>query len=176
MTTVEESQVIAGAYIVKLKSFADDRGYFTETFRKSWFPQRSWEIFQTNRSESKQGVLRGLHFHHKQVDYWYVPKGMIRAAMVDLRSESLTYLATQTVDMGEQNQVGLFIPVGVAHGFAALTDATMTYIVDNYYDSTDEFGLRWNDPEFNLDWGLQNPIISERDAANPFWQELKANI
>jgi dTDP-4-dehydrorhamnose 3,5-epimerase len=74
--------------------------------------------------------------------------------------------------MGEANPLGLFIPVGVAHGFAALTDVTMTYIVDNYYDSHDEFGILWNDPELNLDWGVENPLVSPRDMANPRMRDV----
>ncbi|MBP7998454.1 MAG: dTDP-4-dehydrorhamnose 3,5-epimerase family protein [Chloroflexi bacterium] len=167
MTQIESSSLIADVHIARLKVWSDDRGFFIETFRKEWFPQRSWEIVQTNRSESRQGVVRGLHYHFRQVDYWYVPHGMIRAVMVDLRPHSPTFLATQTIDMGEHNPIGLFIPTGVAHGFAALTDVTMTYIVDNYYDSTDEFGVLWNDPAFHLDWGVTNPIVSGRDMANP---------
>lgn len=172
MTHIESSNIIQDVQIARLKLWQDERGFFTETFRKSWFPQRSWDIVQTNRSESRQGVVRGLHYHFHQVDYWYVPMGMIRAVMVDLRPHSPTYRAVQTIDMGEANPLGLFIPTGVAHGFAALTDVTMTYIVDNYYDSTDEFGVLWNDPELGIDWGVANPIISGRDMANPTVRDI----
>jgi dTDP-4-dehydrorhamnose 3,5-epimerase len=125
---------------------------------------------QSNRSESKPGVLRGLHYHFNQIDYWYVPAGKIRAAMVDLRPNSPTYLASQVVDMGEENNLGLFIPVGVAHGFLALTDCTMTYIVNNYYDSSDEFGVAWDDPALKVDWGTIPggiALVSPRDERNP---------
>ncbi|MCL4869235.1 MAG: dTDP-4-dehydrorhamnose 3,5-epimerase family protein [Anaerolineae bacterium] len=172
MSIIEPSPLIDGVQIARLKLWQDDRGFFVETFRKEWFPQRSWDIVQTNRSESRQGVVRGLHYHFHQVDYWYVPRGMIRAVMVDLRPQSPTFRASLTLDMGEANPIGLFIPVGVAHGFAALTNATMTYIVDNYYDSRDEFGVLWNDPELNLDWGVKNPIVSPRDMANPRMREV----
>lgn len=172
MTHIESSNIIQDVQIAQLKVWQDERGFFTETFRKSWFPQRSWDIVQTNRSESRQGVIRGLHYHFHQVDYWYVPTGMMRAVMVDLRPHSPTYRAVQTIDMGEANPLGLFIPTGVAHGFAALTHVTMTYIVDNYYDSTDEFGVLWNDPELGIDWGVANPIISGRDMANPTVRDI----
>ena len=169
MTQIEESPVISGVYVAHLRPFADERGRFMETFRKEWFPQRSWEKMQSNRSDSQAGVLRGLHYHHRQVDYWYVLRGSIRAGLVYLRPTSTTYLATQTVEMGDQNEIGLFIPIGVAHGFVTLTDATLTYIVDNYYDGgADEFGVAWNDPEIKLDWGIVEPILSPRDAQNPF--------
>jgi dTDP-4-dehydrorhamnose 3,5-epimerase len=174
MSHLQESPFIKGLYIVQLKVFEDSRGRFMETFRKEWFPQREWGIIQNNRSDSKKGVLRGLHFHYHQVDYWYCPFGRIRAGLVDLRPESPTFRNSTTVEMGEENNVGLFVPVGVAHGFAALTDCTLMYVVDNYYDSTDEFGVIWNDAEIGIDWGLENPIISDRDAQNPPLSEVLA--
>ncbi len=139
-----------------------------ETFRKEWFPQRSWKIIQTNRSDSMGNVVRGLHYHFKQVDYWYVVSGMIRAVLVDIRPDSPTFRQVETIDIGDANPLGLFIPVGVAHGFATLTyRVTLTYIVDNYYDSQDEFGIAWNDKSLAIDWGVANPIVSDRDLRNP---------
>lgn len=175
MTKIQESAIINDVMIVTLKSFADERGRFTETFRKAWFPQRSWDIIQTNRSDSKAGVLRGLHFHHHQVDYWYVPKGTMRVGLCDLRPGSSTFMAHQMIEIGDENQVGIFIPVGVAHGFLALTDATLTYLVDNYYDGSDEHGVAWNDPTLALPWGVDAPILSPRDAQNPVWPDIPAD-
>ncbi len=172
MPQIEESHLIKDVKIVTLKSFGDERGRFMETFRKEWFPQRSWEIIQANRSDSKAGVLRGLHYHFKQVDYWYVVNGTIRAGLVDIRPGSPTFGAVQTIDMGEENQVGLFVPVGVAHGFVTLTDATLTYIVDNYYDSRDEFGVAWNDPDISVPWGIESPVVSARDTQNPRLKDI----
>lgn len=172
MPDIEESAQIKGVQIVTLKAFEDERGRFLETFRKEWFPQQRWEKIQTNRSDSRAGVLRGLHYHFRQVDYWYVVSGQIRAALYDLRPDSPTYGAGQTVEMGGPFQRGLFIPVGVAHGFVALTETTLTYIVDNYYDSTDEYGIVWNDPDIGLAWGVEAPILSARDAANPLLRDI----
>lgn len=173
MPHIEESTHISGLLIARLRPFADERGRFTETFRSEWFPQRTWEVIQSNRSDSKAGVLRGLHYHHHQVDYWYVSRGMVRVGLVDLRPFSATYLQTQTIEMGEQNEIGLFIPIGVAHGFFTLSDATLTYIVDNYYDNgKDEHGVAWNDPDIALDWGVTEPILSGRDAANPYLKDI----
>ncbi len=174
MAQLIESPAIKGLTIAQLKIFEDPRGRFMETFRKEWFPQRSWDIIQNNRSDSKQGVLRGLHFHYHQVDYWYCPFGRIRAGLVDLRPDSPTFRNATTIEMGEENNVGLFVPIGVAHGFAALTDCTLMYVVDNYYDATDEFGVAWNDPELGLNWGVENPIISDRDAKNPLLKDVLA--
>jgi dTDP-4-dehydrorhamnose 3,5-epimerase len=153
--------------LAQLKPTGDERGRFMETFRKEWFPQRSWQILQTNRSDSQPMVLRGLHYHHKQVDYWYVVKGKLRAGLADLRPDSATYMATQTVEMSADNNVGLFIPIGVAHGLVTLEETTLIYVVDNYYDGDDEFGVIWNDPDLNVAWEVSNATRSPREQTNP---------
>jgi dTDP-4-dehydrorhamnose 3,5-epimerase len=175
MPLIEESSHIQGVFIVHLRPFVDERGRFLETFRKEWFPHRGWEIVQTNRSDSIAGVLRGLHYHHHQVDYWYVQQGRIRAGLYDLRLNSPTRGVAATIEMGEERQIGLFIPIGVAHGFVALTAATLTYIVDNYYDGADEFGVAWNDPDLGIDWGIASPLVSPRDRANPRLAHIPRN-
>ncbi|MBN1218965.1 MAG: dTDP-4-dehydrorhamnose 3,5-epimerase family protein [Anaerolineae bacterium] len=174
MPIIQESTLIKDVQIVTLQQYADERGFFMETFRKEWFPQRSWEIIQANRSNTRANALRGLHYHFHQVDYWYVVVGRIRAGLFDARPDSATYGAVQIIEMGEENQIGLFIPIGVAHGFVALTGATLTYIVDNYYDSQDEYGIAWNDPDIAMPWGVAAPLISARDAANPLWKNIPA--
>lgn len=167
MTTIYPSQNIRGVYFAELETYADERGRFLETFRKEWFPQRAWDIVQANRSDSRAGVLRGLHYHFKQVDYWYVVRGQIRAALADIRPDSPTSGVTETVEMNEDRNLGLFVPIGVAHGFVALTDATLTYVVDNYYDSNDEYGVAWDDDRLGIDWGVECPTLSTRDETNP---------
>lgn len=166
------SDRIEGVQIVQLRTFEDERGRFSETFRREWFPDTDWSRIQSNRSDSVAGVLRGLHYHFKQVDYWYALRGRLRAGLVDLRPSSPTYGNTQMIDMGGENNVGLFIPIGVAHGFAALEDCTLIYYVNNYYDSTDEYGVAWDDPQLKLDWGVANPILSKRDLNNPKMAEI----
>ncbi len=168
--------IIEGIYKVHIRAFEDERGKFMETFRREWFPQVSWDRMQSNRSDSKAGVLRGLHYHFNQVDYWYVSSGRVRAALVDLRPNSPSYRAVTTIEMGEEYNVGLFIPEGVAHGFVALTDCTLTYTVNNYYDGgKDELGLAWNDPEIGLDWGIENPVLSDRDMENKLLRDIPKN-
>ncbi len=170
---IRASEKIEGVFTVPIRMFEDERGRFMETFRRSWFPWVDWDRLQGNRSDSKAGVLRGLHYHHHQVDYWYVPKGRIRAAMVDLRPSSATFMTTQVLDIGEDNNVGVFIPIGVAHGFLALTEATLMYMVNNYYDGgADEMGVAWNDPQINLAWGTTTPILSPRDQQNRLLKDI----
>lgn len=173
---VRESSQIAGLYTAPIRAFADERGQFMETFRLEWFPQVSWARFQTNRSDSKAGVLRGLHYHHRQVDYWYVPRGLVRVGLADLRPTSPTYRATQTLEIGDDNNLGVFIPTGVAHGFVTLTDATLTYIVNQYYDGgIDENGVAWDDPDLAVPWGYDAPILSPRDQQNPRLRDIPAD-
>jgi dTDP-4-dehydrorhamnose 3,5-epimerase len=164
---IEDSPVIDGVQTVKLRSFADDRGSFLEIFRQEWFPQRNWHVVQSNCSRSSAGILRGLHYHHQQVDYWYVLQGSIRTGLVDLRPSTNSYGATIILDLHADDNIGLYIPTGVAHGFFALTRATLLYFVDNYYDGNDEFGVAWDDPDIGIPWGVVEPVISRRDIENP---------
>lgn len=174
MPDIIASTHIADVRTVQFNIFADDRGRFMETFRKEWFPERSWDIIQSNRSQSVAGVLRGLHYHHHQVDYWQLLHGKIRVALADLRPHSSSYGATETMDLDADAPVGLYIPVGVAHGFVAQTASTLLYLVDNYYNGADELGVAWNDPTLNIDWGIDSPILSPRDANNPTLDAIPA--
>ena len=176
MTEIVESKTIPGVKIVRLRCFQDERGQFMELFRKDWFPERSWDVVQSNRSDSVAGVLRGLHFHHRQVDYWHAPRGEIRVALADLRRSSPSFGNIEVIDLGQDEPAGLFIPIGVAHGFYAKTEATLTYIVDNYYDGQDELGIAWNDPELNIDWGVSDAILSDRDRENPFLADIAREV
>jgi dTDP-4-dehydrorhamnose 3,5-epimerase len=170
-----ESKLIAGVHLVPLRSFADDRGYFFESFRQSWVPGAR-EMVQGNVSFSKKGVLRGLHYHLKQADFWVVPSGLVRAGLYDMRASSPTRGKTETIELGQGNPFGLYIPKGVAHGFCALTEVMMTYLVDEYYDNSDERGVRWNDPALGLDWGMSEVIVSDRDRQNPPLADIPADV
>jgi len=170
-----ESKLLAGVHVVPLRSFADDRGYFFESFRKSWVPGAR-EMVQGNVSFSKKGVLRGLHYHLKQADFWVVPQGLARAGLYDMRASSPTRGKSETIELGQGNAFGLYIPKGVAHGFCALTDVMMTYLVDEYYDNSDERGVRWNDPALQIDWGMTEVIVSDRDRQNPPLAEISADV
>jgi dTDP-4-dehydrorhamnose 3,5-epimerase len=165
-TPARESSVIAGVYVVPLRSFADDRGYFFESFRKSWVPGVR-EMVQGNVSFSQAGVLRGMHYHLKQADFWLVPSGSVRAALYDMRVSSASRGRSETIELGQKHPFGLYIPKGVAHGFCARSDSMMTYLVDEYYDNSDERGVRWDDPTLGIDWDITQPIVSARDRQNP---------
>ncbi|HVV50565.1 MAG TPA: dTDP-4-dehydrorhamnose 3,5-epimerase [Polyangia bacterium] len=172
-SSVEPLDAVAGAYVVHLRQFGDERGHFFETYRRGWIPGAR-EMVQGNCSFSKAGVLRGLHYHFKQADLWVVPKGRVRAALYDLRRGSPTRGRNQVIEMGDDNLVAVYVPKGVAHGFYALTDTVMTYLVDELYDNSDELGVRWDDPALGIAWQVRDPILSARDRANPLLAELPA--
>jgi len=176
MAEIIPSDDIDGVFVVHPTIHSDDRGYFIETYRREWFPLGR-EMIQGNRGNRQAGAVVGLHYHLHQADYWYVPSGHVRVVLHDLRVGSPTDGATQMLDMGEvdggeNNHLGLFIPPGVAHGFASITDCVITYLVDGYYNTADELGVLWNDPELEADWGIDEPILSDRDAANPLRSDV----
>jgi dTDP-4-dehydrorhamnose 3,5-epimerase len=154
---------IDGVVIRPLTRHGDERGGFTETYRTEWFDGPA--MLQGNRSDSAAGTIRGLHFHRQQSDYWLCLKGTLLVSLHDARPNSPTAGVTQGIVLTDATDAGIYIPPGVAHGFGALEDSTLTYLVDNYYDGADEFGVRWDDPEVAMDWGITHPILSARDAA-----------
>jgi dTDP-4-dehydrorhamnose 3,5-epimerase len=171
MAKVTQSRKIQGVVIVEPTLFGDERGVFVETYRREWFPLGR-EMVQGNRSNRRAGSVVGLHYHLHQADYWYVPEGRARVVLHDLREGSPTDGNTLMLDLGEDRRGdnrhrGVFIPPGVAHGFAALTDVVMTYLVDGYYNPADELGVAWDDPAIGADWGVTDPVLSDRDRKNP---------
>ena len=176
MPSFERSREIDGVVIVTPDAHGDERGVFVETYRRSWFPQGR-EMIQGNRSDKQADAVVGLHFHLHQADYWYVVRGRARVVLHDLRLGSPTEGATFETEIGGTDHRGVFIPPGLAHGFAALTDVTMTYLVDQYYNPADELGVAWDDPAIGAAWGIEGrePIVSERDRANPSRAALEAD-
>jgi dTDP-4-dehydrorhamnose 3,5-epimerase len=157
---------IADVLLLEPTSHGDDRGRFVETYRREWLPLGR-EMVQGNRSEKAAGAIVGLHYHLHQADYWYVLRGTARVVLHDLRTGSPTDGTTFFVDLDGSEERGLFIPPGVAHGFASLTDVLLWYLVDGYYNPADELGLAYDDPDVGADWGLTDPVLSARDQSNP---------
>ena len=177
MPVFVESDRIQGVLTAEYQTFGDDRGRFSEIFRLEWFPQRPWQAVQLNRSESRAGVVRGLHYHLKQVDYWHCLSGHLRVGLYDLRQSSPTRGAAQVVDVDGSTPSGLYIPSGVAHGFLAVTDVVLIYVVDQYYDGADELGVAWNDPQLGLDWQARcSVVVSDRDRANPRLADIAGDL
>lgn len=171
MAAVSPSEAILGVYVVEPDIHGDERGVFVETYRREWFPG-SREMIQANRGDRRADSVVGLHYHLHQADYWYVPLGRARVVLHDLRSGSPTDGNTLELKLGVEpdgadRHRGVYIPPGVAHGFAALSDMTITYLVDGYYNPSDELGVAWDDPDIAADWGVGSPVLSARDQANP---------
>ncbi len=158
---------IAGAHLLPLEPHADERGSLSEAYRRSWLPAGR-EVLQANLSWSHPGVLRGLHWHARQADYWCVLSGVAHVALVDLRPGSPSRSGTfqRRIDAGAR-RYGLSIPPGVAHGFFAETEVLLLYMVDVYFTGDDEHGVAWDDPALGLTWPSPTPILSERDRSNP---------
>ncbi len=153
---------IPGVIVATPERHADERGSFTEIYRANAYPER---FVQSNHSRSAAGVLRGLHYHRSQADLWYVSSGSAQVALADLRSPDEPSIAT--FELSAEEPTTIYIPAGVAHGYLALTDCEVIYWVTNYYDSTDEYGVAWDDPTLAVPWAVREPILSERDRTNP---------
>ena len=153
---------IDGVHVLCPERFADERGSFLEVFREDQLDAR---FVQANHSHSRRGVLRGLHHHRHQTDAWYVVRGRALAGLVDLRN--LPSLLVSTVELSGDDPATLVIPPGVAHGFLALEDLDLVYWVTHPYDASDEHSLAWNDPTAAVPWGVNDPILSDRDRAAP---------
>jgi dTDP-4-dehydrorhamnose 3,5-epimerase len=162
---------IDGVTVVDLEVHPDARGSFVEFYRESWLPTEESAV-QGNISRSIAGTLRAMHFHRHQWDYWFVLSGEMFVALADLRRGSPTESATSTLRLKAEDPRGLFIPPGVAHGFLAETDLVFGYLVDSYFDGTDEGGIAWDDPELGIDWPATDLVLSDRDRSNPSLAEV----
>ncbi len=187
---VSESR-LPGVSYGRLNLLADSRGSFMEVWRASVFGDLSVEatglpdarFVQANLSTSAPGVLRGLHYHRRQLDYWTVVSGRALVALVDVRPVAADIEAHAIVEMREL-AVGqtVTIPNGVAHGFLALERLQLLYLVTNEYDGSDELGFAWDDPAVGIPWPAVprtpdgRPILSDRDRTNPTLAELVRSL
>jgi len=166
-----------------LTSHGDVRGTFTELWRASNPAGGTDPFVQANVSTSSPGVLRGLHLHRRQLDYWVVLGGRAFVALVDARGPINGVAPAATVEARELGQHDwVIIPAGVAHGFLALEALQLLYLVTNEYDGSDELGFAWDDPAVGVPWPVVSatsdgrPILSERYASNPSLAELVAHL
>lgn len=160
---------IEGPMLIKPKVFGDNRGYFFESFNEVMFQDAGiLEHFkQDNQSLSNKDIVRGLHYQappFAQGKLVRVIKGSVLDVIVDIRSGSRTYGQHYIVELNEENFLMLWIPEGFAHGFRTLADNTIfSYKCTQTYAPNAEGGLMWNDPELGIDWGISNPVLSEKD-------------
>jgi dTDP-4-dehydrorhamnose 3,5-epimerase len=165
--TIEET-FIKNLLILSPTVFADDRGYFLESYNKNTLASKlDIEFVQDNESMSQKGVLRGLHFQNPpfaQGKLVRVITGSVLDVVVDLRKESSTYGEHFKLVLSSENKIQLYVPKGFAHGFLVLEDNTIfSYKCTDYYHKEAEESLLWNDTTLNIDWNIEDPIISEKD-------------
>ena len=165
----DESQ-FKGLYIIKPTLFGDSRGYFFESFNSKLFAEKTGlnkTFVQDNESKSQKNVLRGLHFQNPpfaQGKLVRVIKGSVLDVAVDIRRESNSYGRHIKQVLSEQNKTMMYIPEGFAHGFVTLeNDTIFSYKCTNYYNKESEKCLLWNDKTLNINWDVENPILSEKD-------------
>lgn len=173
-----EKTQIDGVYIVEPKVFGDNRGWFYETYSKNAFKEMGIDVdfVQDNRSFSaKKGTLRGLHCQtdpKSQAKLVSCTRGEIIDVAVDIREGSPTYMKWVAVKLTEENKKMLFIPKGCLHGFVTVTEnVEISYKVDEFYSPENDRSICWNDPEIGVDWGVDAPVLSEKDKNAPLLKE-----
>lgn len=158
-----------GLVLIQPRIFQDERGYFYESYSADKFKEAGIpdEFVQDNQSLSAKNVLRGLHYQHPpfaQGKLVRVLQGAVIDVAVDIRKNSPTYGKHIMVELSAENKLMLWIPPGFAHGFLSLEDQTIfLYKCTSTYHKESESGIIWNDPELNIEWGINNPIVSDKD-------------
>ncbi len=163
---------LEGPLLLHPEAFADDRGFFIETFRRSAYRDLgiTAEFVQDNHSRSSQGTLRGLHLQLApgQPKLVRVAHGRVFDVIVDVRRSSPTFGQWEGFELDDQDHAQLYVPAGFAHGFCVLGEAAdVVYKVASYYDPDTEMGIAWDDPQIGISWPYGDPLLSRRDAANP---------
>lgn len=169
---------IEGVLIVEPEVHGDSRGFFMESWSRRDFEQAglNYDFVQDNHSSSAQkGTLRGIHFQRgrwSQAKLVRCARGAVLDVAVDLRPESPTYKQWVAVELSAENKRQLLIPRRMGHGFVTLTgDVEFLYKADNFYAPEHEGGICWDDPELNIDWGVENPVLSEKDRNSPLLKD-----
>lgn len=160
---------LPGVFILEPAVFADERGFFFESYRQDKFRDLGFEVtfVQDNHSRSRRGVLRGLHYQleHPQAKLCRVIRGEVLDVVVDIRPDSPNFRRWVSISLNADNKREVFVPAGYAHGFAALSDSEFLYKCSDFYHPEDEHGVLWSDPDLKIDWKLANPQIAPKDAA-----------
>lgn len=169
-----------GVIIIEPDVFGDNRGFFMESWNKKKIEEAGfyYDFVQDNHSKSTvKGTLRGIHFQKgdkAQAKLVRCVKGAVLDVAVDLRKNSPTFKQWVGVELSAENKKQLLIPRGFGHGFVTLTDdVEFLYKADNYYEPEADAGIRWNDPDIGVEWGVENPILSEKDKKNLFFKDCK---
>ncbi|MGG8469970.1 dTDP-4-dehydrorhamnose 3,5-epimerase [Rahnella sp. PAMC25617] len=174
---VTDTEVI-GVKLVEPKVFGDERGFFLETFQQDRYREMleiDLDFVQDNHSRSSRNVLRGLHFQTSkpQGKLVRVVRGEVFDVVVDIRPESATFGKWVGVHLSESNKNQLWVPPGLAHGFVVISEfADFEYKCTDYYDPKNEGCLIWNDREIGIQWPVETPLLSEKDAKGKLFGEL----
>ena len=167
--------------IIEPDVFGDHRGYFFETWSEPKYAELNFVPVQDNESfTAKKGTLRGLHFQQDpmaQSKIVRVVRGAVMDVAVDIRKGSPTYLQWVAVELSEENKRQFYIPRGFAHGFLTLTDDVIfCYKVDNLYSKECDRSIRFDDPDISVDWGISDPVLSEKDLSAPWLKDSDCNF
>ncbi len=169
---------IEGLLIIQPKVYGDSRGYFFESYSRQLFEQAGikTDFVQDNQSVSAKNVVRGLHLQappFAQAKLVRVVHGSALDVAVDIRKNSPTYGKYVSVKLDTLHHNMFWIPEGFAHGFAALeNDTVFVYKTGNYYNKASEMAIHWNDPLLNIQWGIQNAIVSDKDQITPLFKDF----
>lgn len=168
---------IAGLVEIFPRIFEDDRGMFFESYNEEVFAKLGLPVnfVQDNQSFSKKGVVRGLHFQNApfaQGKLVRVISGRVLDVAVDIRPDSPTFGQHEIFELRSDKNNIAYVPEGFAHGFVALEDTIFSYKCTNVYNKGAESGILWNDPDLNIDWGVSDPIVSEKDLILPTFKSL----
>ncbi len=180
-----EETNLKDCWLLEQDVFEDERGYFYEGFNSAKFKNVTgfdFDVKQVNQSRSTKGVLRGLHFQsgkHAQAKLISCIEGEVLDVAVDLRPDSASFGGYSVVRLSAHNKKHFYIPKGTAHGFLVLSDyAKLMYQVDELYNAESDSGIKYNDPELNISWGMRDEelILSEKDRNLPSLSQLKLDF
>jgi dTDP-4-dehydrorhamnose 3,5-epimerase len=168
---------LEGLFEILPRVFEDERGFFFESYSKKVFEENGLNenFVQDNQSYSIPGVLRGLHFQNPpfaQGKLVSVLKGRVLDVAVDIRKRSPTFGKYQLFEIDDKKKNMVYIPAGFAHGFLAIEESIFCYKCTNLYNKQSEGGIRWDDPEINIQWGIKNPVVSSKDLDLPTFSQL----
>jgi len=169
---------LPGVLVLEPDVFSDDRGFFLETWRSMRYEKAGIKgpFVQDNVSFSKKGVLRGLHFQYPQSQGKLVQvlSGEVVDVAVDIRHDSPTFGQWISEVLSDANHRQMYIPSGFAHGYCVTSEtAVFSYKCTDFYDPGSEGGIIWNDPDINIDWLIEEPILSSKDTDYPRLKDIR---
>lgn len=167
---------ILGLLILERPQFADERGFFREIFHLDEIEKTlniDFKGVQMNHAYSKSGVIRGIHAENWNKIICPI-NGEVFVAIVDIRPDSDTFGKVETFVINDENRIALFVSKGLANSYAVMgsEDVDYIYLVDAYYDGTDQRAIAYDDPDLKINWPVENPIISQKDQNNPKLRDL----